>query len=364
MRIVFLVVGTIAIVGLMVHGFWSVQKKKPKAQNRRTASTKSKKAVPRVAPEPQIEEPELVPIRAVEPDPVVAQPAQQSLLAEELAPTPEPPVKVARPRAASPVRHEPSLGQDQIELGLEPAPAVTPVQPEVVIVEEQPPIVAKAQPEPESEHELPTFHSAVVAPPEQPVQPESSVKTEPAFQHDLEPEVEQRAEEQVELTLEPEPMFIETPEPQVEVAEPEPQDPTDVLVLYVVGKDGSQIMGEELLPNLTSMGFKFGDMDIFHRHQHTNGRGPVQYSLANMLQPGTFDLDTMEQFSTEGVLLFLTLPTKNDARVAFSMMLGNAKGLADFHGGQVLDDQRNVWNDASQERYMQRIQAAESTQSA
>ncbi|WP_298443537.1 cell division protein ZipA [uncultured Ferrimonas sp.] len=344
MRIVFLVVGSIAITALMIHGFYTVQKKKPKAQNRRTPAVKAKKAAPRVAPELD-DEPELSPIRAVEPE--QPQPAQPSLLQDDIAPIPEPKAKPARSRSA--VRREPVMDSEQIELGLEAdagalessLTSAQPSQSEVAApMATAEPLLASAEPQPEV---------AVIAPEPAPVLA-TSAPTEPQFS------AAAPAQENNPVAAD---VASADPAEVDAVAEP-----TDVLVLYVVGQANSDIRGEELLPNLTSMGFKFGEMDIFHRHQHSAGTGPVLYSLANMLQPGTFDLDNMEQFSSEGVLLFLTLPTNNDARVAFSMMLGNAQGLADMHGGQVLDDQRQPWSEMARDNYLQRIQTAENAVNA
>ena len=42
-------------------------------------------------------------------------------------------------------------------------------------------------------------------------------------------------------------------------------------------------------------------MNIFHRHVDNAGNGKVLFSIANMLKPGVFDPDNMEQFSTQGV---------------------------------------------------------------
>ncbi|WP_144209209.1 cell division protein ZipA [Shewanella donghaensis] len=147
----------------------------------------------------------------------------------------------------------------------------------------------------------------------------------------------------------------ETPEP---VVKDEPLgDPQDVLVLHVVARDGEQMHGAELLPCLLSLNFKFGDMDIFHRHQDNAGNGKVLFSMANMLKPGVFDPDSMEQFVTQGVVLFMTLPCHGDALMNFSIMLNSAQQLADDLGAEVLDDKRLAWTDVNKQAYLSRIKA-------
>lgn len=381
MRIVFLVIGSIAIAALMIHGFYTVQKNKPKPKNRRVAAAKkANKAPTRVAPELD-PEPTPEPLTAVEPvldaelnaSPAIkaepelttplqaeVEPSQPSLLQEELAPIPEAKAKVSKPRSAP--RREPKVDTEQIEFDLEPAqPTADEPKFSATVTAETGPAEA-ATDTIKVDMEKPPAHLTMESTEEQqPLDLDAAIDTQPSASeaaHVNEPHEASADGTNTQTQSEPEQQTASADNGQVDA------EPTDVLVLYVVGKSGSAIKGEELLPNLTAMGFKFGDMDIFHRHQHSAGTGPVLYSLANMLQPGTFDLDQMEQFSTDGVLLFLTLPTNNDARVAFSMMLGNAQGLADMHGGQVLDDKQQPWTDAAQEGYMQRIQQAESLANA
>jgi cell division protein ZipA len=141
-------------------------------------------------------------------------------------------------------------------------------------------------------------------------------------------------------------------EPEVVLGEPQ-----DVLVLHVVAKEGEQIQGAELLPCLLSLNFKFGDMDIFHRHLDNAGNGKVLFSMANMLKPGVFDPDNMEQFSTEGVVLFMTLPCYGDAVMNFSTMLSSAEQLADDLDAVVLDERRTPWTEHNKHDYLRRIKA-------
>lgn len=143
----------------------------------------------------------------------------------------------------------------------------------------------------------------------------------------------------------------------VEEKEPVLAEPQDVLVLHVVAREGQELQGAELLPCLLSLNFKFGDMDIFHRHQDNAGNGKVLFSMANMLKPGVFDPDNMEQFSTQGVVLFMTLPCHGDPLMNFSIMLNSAEQLADDLDGIVLDERRSPWTEHNKQDYLRRIKA-------
>lgn len=142
-----------------------------------------------------------------------------------------------------------------------------------------------------------------------------------------------------------------------EAAEEGFAEPRDVLVLHVVAKEGQQLNGAELLPCFLTLNFKYGEMNIFHRHVDNAGNGKVLFSIANMLKPGVFDPDNMEQFSTQGVVFFMTLPCYGDALMNFSIMLNSAHQLADDIDAVVLDGQRQPWGEFTKQDYLHRIRA-------
>ena len=135
-------------------------------------------------------------------------------------------------------------------------------------------------------------------------------------------------------------------------------DPKDVLVLHVVAKEGHVIQGTDLLPCLLTLNFKYGEMNIFHRHEDNAGTGKVLFSLANMVEPGIFDPDHMEQFTTHGVVLFIALPCYGDALRNFSIMLNSAHQLADDLDAELLDGRRHPWCEVTKLDYLNRIKAA------
>ena len=133
----------------------------------------------------------------------------------------------------------------------------------------------------------------------------------------------------------------------------------EVLVLNVRAPEGEAISGAALLPMLLTLGFKFGDQDIFHRHVNSNGKGPVLFSLANMFKPGVFDIDNLENFETQGVSLFMILPIEGDPHQVFNMMHNAARKLADEFGAQVLDGRRSVLTKQGLQQYVEKIREFE-----
>ena len=128
-----------------------------------------------------------------------------------------------------------------------------------------------------------------------------------------------------------------------------------IIILSVVMPAHQQMSGAALLPSLLTLGLKYGEMNIFHRHQDNAGNGAVTFSVANMLNPGSFDLDTMETFATQGVSLFMTLPNATDPFAAFDQMLAAAKQLAAEFNAQIVDDKRNVMTKQTEQHYVGKI---------
>ena len=133
----------------------------------------------------------------------------------------------------------------------------------------------------------------------------------------------------------------------------------EVLAISVIAPQGQIISGAALLPTLLTLGMKYGEMNIFHRHQDNAGNGKVTFSLANALNPGTFDLDNMESFVTQGVSLFMTLPNAGDPFEVFDQMLIAAKQLANGFNAQLLDDKRSVLTKQTEQHYISRIREFE-----
>ncbi len=149
----------------------------------------------------------------------------------------------------------------------------------------------------------------------------------------------------------------------------EPQQPTsaqlprdvdpEVFMLNVVARNPQGFRGEDILHILLACDLRFGDMNFFHRHEQEAGRGPIQFSVANMLQPGVFDIDNMSDFSTQGLVFFVTLPGPEDMMKAFEYMLETAQVVARNLEGDVLDETRSVLTRQTLEHNRQQIRDLE-----
>lgn len=136
-------------------------------------------------------------------------------------------------------------------------------------------------------------------------------------------------------------------------------DAQEVIMLHVSARDESGFAGDDILEILLACDMRFGDFDFFHRHSRAAGKGTIEFSVANMVQPGIFDIDAMSDFSTPGLTFFLALPGPENMMAAFDQMLETAQCVADNLSGDLLDDTRSVATKQTLDHIRQRIRDLE-----
>lgn len=141
-----------------------------------------------------------------------------------------------------------------------------------------------------------------------------------------------------------------------EEAEEEPKlDIEEVIVINVFAAEGKPFLGMELLQLVLNCGMRYGEMDIFHRYEDGFDKGKVQFSMANAVEPGTFDLDTMGEGLSSGVSFFMGLPGPKNSMKAFDYMLETAQALVRNLGGELRDERRSLMREQTIEHCRQRI---------
>lgn len=181
-------------------------------------------------------------------------------------------------------------------------------------------------------------------------------KTTDSVNNRLEPKI---TDDQMRIDFDEQSTAKSDPKKELKAESAQLEQPQEVLVLNVKLPDNKLISGSALLPMLLTLGFKFGDQDIFHRHVNSNGKGPVLFSLANMFKPGNFDIDNLENFSTGGISLFMILPIEGEPHQVFNMMHNAARKIADEFSAQIYDGRRTLLSKQSLQQYVEKIREFE-----
>ncbi|NNF67204.1 MAG: cell division protein ZipA [Gammaproteobacteria bacterium] len=127
------------------------------------------------------------------------------------------------------------------------------------------------------------------------------------------------------------------PDPVVNTESDEESQPAvkeKVVVIHVSAKGGTRFRGPAIIKALEEESLEYGEFNIFHRRVGQNS----VYSVATMVEPGTFDLENIESLTTPGLSLFLVLPGPDSPVGAFTEMLTTARRLAATLDGEVLDE--------------------------
>lgn len=118
-----------------------------------------------------------------------------------------------------------------------------------------------------------------------------------------------------------------------EGAQPSREIPSKILQINLLSRQG-RLRGEDIVRAAEKVALTPGDMSILHRHD----RQGALFSMASMVEPGTFPFDEMSGFDTPGLVLFARLPSFKDGLVVFDEMLAAANALAVELGGELQDE--------------------------
>ena len=246
----------------------------------------------------------------------------------------------SEPLAEEPVSedviHEPSLKgepsfEDEVELSkapeLEPEifpepPVITDIDPADLVSEEE----AKARNEAEF-----TLSG------EEPVAPELPIHLDPAPAEPVVPKMPEftaKPKEDSQFALDFD--FAATND-EPEVYEDNPDLPKKIVQINVMRKSGPFSLAE-IQRAAKEVDLHYGEMGIYHREtaaKHT------LFSMASMVEPGTFPQGKKADFATPGLTLFAQIPGPRDGIAVFSDMLMTAERMATMLDAVLYDDTRS-----------------------
>lgn len=125
------------------------------------------------------------------------------------------------------------------------------------------------------------------------------------------------------------------------ICEPLPRGVDDLILSFTIVSYGEKFTGPHLYKALEDSGLRFGEMNIFHYPGDKKPHTYALFSVANLVEPGTFELHGLEQFSTPGISLFMRLPTRKSVFIAFDEFLQVSRLLSQKLGGELCDGARN-----------------------
>ncbi len=123
---------------------------------------------------------------------------------------------------------------------------------------------------------------------------------------------------------------------------PLPPNMDNMIIAMSIQRNNHVFSGEEIVRACKQLNLKYGDMNIFHYPGDDKPETFALFSMANMLEPGTFDMENMDSFTTPGLSLFMQLPLPMNASEAYHVFVEKAKALAACLNADLYDDQFNL----------------------
>ena len=124
----------------------------------------------------------------------------------------------------------------------------------------------------------------------------------------------------------------------------------DIVVLYILAKGDKPLIGSQINSSAQAMGLRFGEMNIFH--YQPDGRSV--FSLANMLEPGSFDADNIHELKTTGLTVFMQIKA-GDPLDDLTEMLQRSYQLAGLLDARLCNHKRKPLTEQDAENYRAQV---------
>lgn len=128
----------------------------------------------------------------------------------------------------------------------------------------------------------------------------------------------------------------------------------EVLVMHVFSKAETGFEFRKLFALFKACDLRHGEMGVFHRFERANAQGKIQFSIADVVKPGAFDLSKPEA-TTPGIALFMSLPGPEKPLEAYNTMAEVAQAVARNLNGVVQDEMLSVMTSQTLEHGRQQI---------
>ncbi|SNY97109.1 cell division protein ZipA C-terminal FtsZ-binding domain-containing protein [Halomonas sp. hl-4] len=130
----------------------------------------------------------------------------------------------------------------------------------------------------------------------------------------------------------------------------------EVVVISVLSRDPAGFDGGKLLELMMACGLRYSSaMGVFHRFETESADSELQFSMVNVVKPGVFPIEEMDEFVTPGITLLMPLPGAHDSSAAFEAMVETAMVVVRHMGGELKDENHSVMTAQTIEFARQRV---------
>jgi cell division protein ZipA len=128
-----------------------------------------------------------------------------------------------------------------------------------------------------------------------------------------------------------------------------PLRPDRIVTIRFIPKS-RQLSTEKAILALRAAGLQHGRYGIFHRLSDSDADDAL-FSVASLMEPGSFDLTNLGTSTIPGMSFFLVLPGDGDPVARFDMMVETARSLAHDLDAELHDEHGSSWS-IQRERYV------------
>ena len=171
-------------------------------------------------------------------------------------------------------------------------------------------------------------------------------------EHIDDPHLDEEVENMPEETVISQPVNYAGANAEVLASRP---DPELVLVIHTIAREEGGFNGSDLLFLFNSCDLRYGEKDIFHRFEEADGQGRIQFSVAQVRNPGTFDPCHMADQSFIGLSFFMSLPGAKRPLEAYEAMSEMAMVVSRNLNADVLDESHSAMTTQTMEHERQQI---------
>ncbi|WNK19490.1 cell division protein ZipA C-terminal FtsZ-binding domain-containing protein [Halomonas piscis] len=120
-------------------------------------------------------------------------------------------------------------------------------------------------------------------------------------------------------------------------------DADELIVISVMSRDAEGFDGLRLLELLMACGLRYSQgLGVFHRFETESEDSELQFSMVNVIKPGSFPVEEGAPFTCPGITFLMPLPGAEDSATAFEAMVETAMVVVRHMGGELKDENHSV----------------------